>query len=219
MKKFSLLLFAAFLICLISGCSFVQRSDKKNPVKYASETRDEFGFREIKAGNAVILIVSVGQDYGITVEGEESLLKDVKTETEGETFVITTKGKISPENKIRLKISMPELLSLELWGASEATVTNAKSDALKIQAGGSSTLKIDGETKALTANASGASRIIAENLKAENVTARTAGSSEITVFVSGELDAEALGGSTIFYAGEPKNIKQNIAGAGEVRKK
>ena len=219
MKKPAFLILIALFTVFVSSCGFGETNDKNDSGKYASETRNDFGFREIKAGNAVILIVSVGQEYGIIVEGEASLLKDVKTEVTGETLVITSRGKISPTNKVRLKISMPELLNLELWGASEATVTNAKSNSLKIQVGGTSTLKIDGETKTLSASAGGDSLLDAENLKAENATVKAAGSSEILIFVSNELDAEALGGSTIFYAGEPKNLKQNIAGTGEIRKK
>ena len=114
---------------------------------------------------------------------------------------------------------MPELLSLELWGASDATVTNAKSDTLKLQTGGTSVLKIDGAAKSLTATANGSSKIDAENLKTEKTQAKTAGSSELTVFATEELNAEAFGTSLIFYAGEPKIVKPNIAGSGEIRKK
>ena len=215
MKKSIFLISVILLAGLVSSCKLA----KDNSAKYASETRGEFGFREIKAGNAVVLLISVGQEFSVTVEGEERLLKDVKTEVNDEILVVTTKGAISPTNKIRLKISMPELLGLELWGASEATVTNAKSNSLKILSGGTSAVKIDGETKSLTAEANGASKIDAENLKAENANTKSAGTSEITVFAADDLTAEALGASTIYYLGEPKNLKPNIAGTGEIRKK
>ena len=217
MKK--LLILTMLLTGLALGCGGARSSDDKSALKYASETRAEANFKEIKAGSAVILIVSVEEEFGVTVEGEERLLKDVKTRVEGETLVISTGGSITSGNKVRLKISMPELSGIELWGATEATVTKVKSESLKIQAGGSSTLKIEGETKSLTAKADGASKIDAENLKSVKAQTRAAGGSEITVSVSDELDAEAYGASTVTYAGEAKNIKQNIAGAGEIRKK
>lgn len=222
MKKIILTIFFTSFIVSISACSLQKSNDTKGSEKYASETRNEFGFREIKAGNAVILIISVQEEkeFGISVEGDENMFKDVKTEVEGETLIISTKGnKISPTNKVRLKISMPELLSLELWGASEATVTKAKSDSLKIQAGGTSVVKIDGETKSLAATANGASKIDAENLKSENAEVKTAGTSEIIVFASNDLNAEAFGASTVYYSVDPKNLKQNIAGTSEIRKK
>jgi hypothetical protein len=220
MKKFIFFLLIVSLGGLVSNCNLLGRNARQGADKYASETRHEFGFREIKAGNAVILIISVQEEFAVAVEGEEEFLKDVKTEVNGETLVISTKGnKISPTNKVRLRISMPELLALELWGASEATVTKAKSDSLKLQIGGSSVLKIDGETKSLTAAANGVSKIDAENLKTENAEVRAAGTSEIIVSAANDLTADALGASTIIYAGDPKNLKPNIAGAGEVRKK
>jgi hypothetical protein len=115
---------------------------------------------------------------------------------------------------------MPELNAIQLWGASEATITKVKSQSIKIQAGGSSALKIDGETKSLTANAEGASKIDAENLKSEKAEVKAAGASQITVSASTDLDAKAFGASTVFYIGDPKNpIKQDVVGASEVRKK
>ncbi len=219
MKLLRFLLFTLFLTGLLVGCGFNKSGGANSSEKYASEKRNDFGFREIKAGNNVILIISVREEFAVTVEGEEKYFGDVKTEVDGERLVITTKGGISPANKIRLKISMPELLSLELWGASEATVTNVKSDSLKLQTGGTSNVEIDGEAKSLTATANGASKIDAENLKTEKTQAKTAGSSEITVFATEELNAEAIGASLIFYTGEPKTVKPNIVGSGEIRKK
>jgi hypothetical protein len=217
--KFRLLTLILSVAFAGGGCGTSNSNSKKTSEKYVSETRADAGFRQIKAGSAVILIISVQEEFAVTVEGEESLVKAVKTKVEGETLVISTGGNISPANKIRLKISLPELVDLELWGASEATVTKVKSNSLKLQTGSASSIKIDGETKSLTANANGTSKIDAENLKTEKTEARSAGTSEITVFVTGDLNAEAYGASTIFYLGEPKNVKQDFAGAGEIRKK
>jgi hypothetical protein len=218
MKKVGLLILIAFLAGF-AACGITKTSDRKTSQKYVSETRSDFGFREIKAGNAVVLMISVQEEFAVTLEGEENLLKDVKTKVEGETLVISTKGAISPTNKIRVKISMPELLALELWGASEASVTNTKSDSLKLQVGGSSKVTVSGETKSLTAAANGASKIDAENLKAENADVKTAGTSEITVSAANDLTAEAIGASTVYYTSEPKNLKQNLIGTSEIRKK
>lgn len=100
MKKITFVIFIAFLTGLISGCNLANSGGKKDSGKFASEKRNDFGFREIKAGGAVILIISVQEEFGVTVEGDENLLKDVKTEVKGETLEISTKGnKISPSNK------------------------------------------------------------------------------------------------------------------------
>jgi hypothetical protein len=219
MKKAALLTFLIVLVGSATSCTAPKLNRKKLADNYVSDTRADAGFKEIKAGNAVLLIISVQEEFGVTIEGAESLLKDVKTEVEGETLVISTKGNISPANKIRLKISMPELTGLELWGASEAVVTKVKSNSLKIQTGATSIVKIDGETKSLRAHANGSSMIDAEKLKAENVEAKTAGTSEITVFATNELTTQTLGASIIFYTGEPKNIRPDSAGTGETRKK
>ncbi len=220
MKVIGFVLFVCVLyLNLTAGCQTANFGTKESSEKLTSQTRDVFGFREIKAGNSVNLIISVQKDFDVAVEGDENLLKDVKTEVKGETLVITTGTKISPTNKIRVKISMPELLNLELWGATEATVTNVKTDSLKIQAAGTSKIKIDGEIKNLEAEVIGASAIDAENLKTENAATKLTGTSELIVSATGELTVEAIGASTVYYTVEPKSIKKTIVGTSEVRKK
>lgn len=219
MKKSCLLILAMLLHGLAVGCNIAATNNEKPSEKYTSKTRPDANFKEIKAGNAVVLIVTVQDEFGVTIEGEEKLLKDVKTKVEGETLVISTVGNIASGNKVRLKISMPELAGIELWGASEAIVTNVKSESVKFQTGGTSFIKVDGETKSLTANATGASTIDAEKLKSEKAEANAAGSSQIMVSASNDLLAEAYGASTVSYGGETKNVKQNVAGSGEVRKR
>ncbi|MBS1794598.1 MAG: DUF2807 domain-containing protein [Acidobacteria bacterium] len=219
MKRILFLIASALAVAAVAGCGLSKTNSRSDSDQYATEKRDGFGFREIRAGRDVILIVEVQKEYDVAVEGPEKLLRDVKTEVSGETLIITTGGEITPSNKMRLKISTPELLNLELWGASEATVRSVSGDSLKLQVGGSSSLTIDGRTKKLDATANGASRIDGENLKTETAEVRANGSSEITCFVADDLTAEAFGASTVFYLGDPKNVKPAVAGAGEVRKK
>lgn len=220
MKSLVQIIFAAVLsIGLASGCSLINFGDKENPENIKSKARNISGFTEIKAGNAVNLEISVQKDFGVVVEAGEKFQEDVKTEVKDETLVISTKGNFSPTNKVNIKISIPELKSLEIWGASEAKVSNMAGNSLKIQAGGTSKIIIDGQTKLLLATANGASLINAENLKTENAEVNTAGSSEVTISVSNELTANALGASSIIYLEEPKNIKQNLVGASTLRKK
>ena len=114
---------------------------------------------------------------------------------------------------------MPELINLDLSGASTANVSGEKTDSLKLNATGASKIKIDGEVKSVEALASGASGIDAENLKVENAKANASGASKITVSPTGDLDAEASGASSVNYTNEPKNIKQNASGASTIGKK
>lgn len=59
MKLPRFLLLTLFLTGLLAGCGFNKSGGTGSSEKYASEKRNDFGFREIKAGNAVVLIITV----------------------------------------------------------------------------------------------------------------------------------------------------------------
>ena len=222
MKKTGFTVYSIVLsvgIALTLSCNVGKIGGIKGSGNAKSETRNVSGFKKIKAGSAVNLEISVQKDFSVEVVADDNLLEHIKTETDGDTLIVSTKDSISPKTKINVKISMPELVDLDNSGASNAVVTNVKTDSLKLEASGASKIKIDGEVKYLEADANGASGIDAENLKTENAKVDSSGASSITVSPTNELDAEASGASGVIYTGEPQNIKQNASGASSIKKK
>ncbi len=95
----------------------------------------------------------------------------------------------------------------------------SKIDSLKLNAGGASKIKINGEAKKLESETSGASEIDAEKLKVEDAETEASGASSVTVSSANELKANASGASSVYYTGEPKNIIQDSSGASSIKKK
>jgi hypothetical protein len=220
MNKFGSFILTLVTVFLLAGCQGFIAGGGKGGRNIKSETREIYGFKSINAGNAVNLEITLQQDFSLTVEADAEMIDSVKTSVQGETLVINTKNvKPTPGAGINIKLSMWELKNLELWGASTVVVTGVKSDSLKIQAAGSSSLKLDGETKKLDASVIGASTIDAENLKTERTQARATGDSRLTVSVAGELTADAFGASRVVYLGDPQIVRQNTVGAGAIVKK
>ena len=221
MKK-GLLIYSIALtigLALALGCNVVNIGGIKGSGNAKSEIRNASGFKKIEAGGAVNLEISVQKDFSVEVEADDNLLEYVKTEMDGDTLIISTKDRISPKTKINIQISLPELVDLNVSGASSAAAIGVKTDSLKLDASGASKIKIDGEVKSLEAEASGASGIDAENLKTENAKVDSSGASSVTVSPTNELDSVASGASRIIYTGEPQNIKQNASGASSIKKK
>ena len=98
-------------------------------------------------------------------------------------------------------------------------MTNLKNDSLKVDASGASKVKVDGETKNLDVELSGASRLDAENLKSENVSVDASGASNANVFVAGDLKVDLSGASHVNYSGNPKNLEKSTSGASSVKGK
>lgn len=184
-----------------------------------NETRDVSDFKEIKAGGAVNLEVVAQNDFNVSVEADDNLLQYIKTETDGDTLKIYTENNINPKSRINVRISMPELNSIDLSGASTANVSNVSSNSLTLEASGASKIKIDGTAKTLKSEASGASNVDASGLTVEDADVEANGASKTIVSATNDLKADASGASTIYYTGEPRNIEKNSSGASSVKKK
>jgi len=219
MMKKTVFVIVILLIVLASGCKIENLGGIKGSGNVKTESRNVSGFKEIKAENAVELEITVQKDFSLTIEADDNLLDQVRTEVSGNTLKISTRDSITSKNKIKVKVSLPDLTDLDLSGASTANVSGVKTDSLKLNANGASRIKIDGEVKSVDATASGASGVDAENLKTENAKANASGASHITVSPTGDLNAEASGASTVTYTVEPKSIKQNASGASTIKKK
>lgn len=185
----------------------------------ASETRDEGSFEGIDVDGVFQVEITAQDNFGIDIEADDNLLPLIKTEVSGGVLHIESESKISSGNPIRVKISAPNIESIEASGLSKVAVRSLKNSDLKVNANGVSKINIEGETANLTIDVSGASHVDTINLKAEDVTAEASGASHVSVFATYKLHAEASGASKIVYSGNPKNIEKSTSGASSVREK
>ncbi|MGI8495299.1 MAG: head GIN domain-containing protein [Pyrinomonadaceae bacterium] len=228
MKKIG---FIVFLSALVIGSVFSLKSgfesfhinfggkSVRGSGNIGSETRNAADFTKIQTGGAINVEVSAQKDFSVAVEGDDNLLQFIKTETNGDTLKIYTEGKINPKSRITVKISMPAIDEAEVSGASNAVISNVKSESLKLEAGGASKITVDGTATNLESDASGASGIYAGSLNVENADVEASGASKIVVSANNELKADASGASSIYYTGEPKNLVSKSSGASSIKKK
>jgi len=225
MKKVDLIVFAAASLIgltFANGCGFGGLNDiggVQGSGAVKSEQRSVSGFSKVDAGGALNIELAAQKDFSVVIEADDNLLQYIKTEVSGDTLKIYTEGKISMQKKASVKISMPEVKALNISGASTASISNVKADALNLNASGASKITIDGEANDLTVEASGASGINAEALKVVNADVEASGASSATISAANEVKADASGASSIYYTGEPKNVMPKSSGASSIKKK
>lgn len=232
MKKIGLLIFAAAIVIGVvvanifsfgtpSARSFFSFSfgAVKGSGQPAVATRDVFDFKGVEVGGVFKVEVTAQADYAIVIEGDDNLLEFVKTEVRGQTLQIKTTRKIKPTSPIRVRISAPNISSLEVSGASELTANNIKTDVLTVDSSGASKVYINGEAAKLNADVSGATKIDAEKLTVAEANVDASGASKVTLNVTGTLNSEASGASKILYTGNPVSVKKNTSGASSVAQK
>lgn len=97
----------------------------------------------------------------------------------------------------------------------------AQTDRCEIDASGASNIEAEGSARTSEIEASGASHIDAEKLRSESCTARTSGSSGITVDCTRTLSASASGASSVRYrnsAATELSIHMSTSGAGSIKR-
>jgi len=184
-----------------------------------NEKRNLADFKTIEVGGIFEVEVVANKEFSVEVEADDNLLQYIKTEVHNGTLEISTEKRISPKERIRVRISAPNIERLEVSGASKLSLADVKNDTLRVDASGASKIKVDGETRNLEVELSGASRLDAENLKAENVNVDGSGASSANVNVSGDLKADLSGASKVTYTGNPRNLEKSTSGASSVKGK
>ncbi len=181
-----------------------------------TETRELPKFSAVDFGGAIEMEIVAQKDQRVEIEADDNILPLITTEVKGGTLYISNQQRINWHSKVKVRISVTDLNSLNVSGASKANASNIKCDNFKLDVSGASKIKLDGETNNLSVEASGASRVEASDLKAVKATADASGASKIYVNATESVEADASGASGISYSGNPKNVKKNASGASSV---
>lgn len=184
-----------------------------------SEKRDLRGFDGIEAGGVFQVEITAQKDFSVEIEADDNLLPLIKTEIRDGVLNLETEGKVSTRNGIKVRISAPSIERMQISGASEISLADAKTENLQIDSSGASKIYVSGETGDLIVDVSGASKIDAANLKSDRATVDASGASGVNVFAVSELRADASGASKIIYTGSPKEFVKKTSGASSVREK
>jgi Putative auto-transporter adhesin, head GIN domain len=231
MKKIGLIVFIFALVVgvvLASISSFGKISGRffsfniggvKGSGSMKTETRDVSGFTAIDVSGAFEVEIVAQKDFSVEVEADDNLLELIKTEIDGDTLKIKSEKSIKSSNPLRIRISAPNIESLDLSGASKVNIVNLNNDSLSLDSSGASKIKLEGTTKNFDVEMSGASKLDAENLKAENVSVDSSGASSAYVYVTNELKVDLSGATNVTYSGSPKSVHKKASGASSVKEK
>ncbi len=109
-------------------------------------------------------------------------------------------------------------LGVECSGASHVTGGIQAADC-DLAASGASYMELTGSGANLTAEASGASRLLLFNFKVNNVNIELSGASRGEINLTGRLDGELSGASRLEYSGTPTLGNLDISGASSISQK
>ncbi len=201
---------------LAAGCQL--GAGERGSGKLKSEARTLPPFTELDVGGAFELDVSVGERQSVELTSDENLLPLIETKVSGGKLTLGSQRPIDP-TRLFFKAVVKDLSALDCSGAVRGTVTALKNARLGVHLSGAGSLTLQGKTGALSLGISGAGKVTARELEAEEVKVSVSGAAGVEVFASRALDVTLSGAGKVAYWGDPKEVKRQISGAGALVKK
>jgi hypothetical protein len=184
-----------------------------------TDTREVAAFDSIEVGGAFELIVHVDPAAAqrVEVSGDDNIVPEVTTSVSGgELEIAIDHGMVRPKLDMKVEVWVASLAGLEASGASDITVEGLHGEAFEIELSGASDSRFSGAVDRFEIELSGASDLDARELHAKIVDLELSGAGDAEVWASERLDAEVSGAGNVRYFGSPKEVQQDVSGAGSI---
>ena len=184
-----------------------------------------------------------GKEGTISLEGKESVLKNIKTEVKNGKLHIEWDKDVKSNifkgmSSVNITIPVEEINSVRMAGSgsitSEATLQSpsfettlsgsgtldlrVETNSLSSTISGSGKTELSGSTKEYEVQISGSGDVKAFELKAEDVKASISGSAKIKVHANTSITARISGSGDVRYIGNATKIDSKVSGSGSVSK-
>ena len=234
MKKLGILIFATALVVglvvanlfsfgRLSGHMFNVSVDFGKGVRgsgnVVTEKRAASGFTSIETSGTFQVIAVAQNDFAVEVEADDNLLPLITTEVHDGVLQIGSERHFRSTKPVIIRVSAPDIEKVEAAGVSSVTLSNIKNSDLAIEGSGASKITISGETSKLGVDVSGATKVFADELVAEDAVIDASGASQISVNVTGEINSDLSGASRVVYSGSPTSVQTQSSGGSHISPK
>ena len=222
------------LLVFISGCIMPGCIQGSGNYTFENRTVDDFSSIDL-AGIGDVYLVQ-GEKH-LRIEAEDNIIQDMKTDVSGGKLTIYQRADcINPHEPIKIFVSTPELESVSIsgsgWIISQSSI---ESDALSLGMSGSGNMELNILCQDLRATISGSGDALLKGVtKDSDIMISGSGTmhgydlmtdrSDVTISGSGmaqvnamdELNALISGSGSVYYKGNPRNVRQMVSGSGKV---
>jgi len=173
--------------------------------KLQTQQKNFSGFTVINIQSGFQAQISQGDSYSVSITADNNVINRINVNQTGNTLTIGLQlASIFNIGTLKAQITMPDLQEIHLSGGANANVAGfVMTHDLSVSESGGSTLKMDGQASSLSASCLGGSGLELSELKVDSATVTLSGGSTGNINVSGRLDADLSGGSSLVYAGNP----------------
>jgi hypothetical protein len=183
-----------------------------------TEKRDVGAFSSVDVSGAYEVEIVCQKQPSLEVEGDDNILPLVQTYVKNNTLYISSEKGFNVKKAIKVRVTTGNLDGLSTSGASTITLDGVKNEQLVIETSGASKINASGETKSLSIESNGVSKVDVQDLRAARVKVSLSGAGRANVYASEEVNADVSGASQVTYYGEPKVVNKSVSGAGSINK-
>jgi hypothetical protein len=200
---FSLLVLAFVLIGASYGmlrAQGVHRPVNSEGREVASETRSVGNnVTTVELSGPINLTLRQAMTAALEVRGEQRMLANVDTSSEGDTLHIGTRGIVLRHREpLQVTLSLPSLEQLRVDGNGESTVSGFSGERIEAQLDGSGRVKFNGRFRQVSAGLNGS------------------GDLEISAGSSDKVEAEVTGAGSVTLVGSASELRTETTGSGEL---
>ena len=224
------------LALTLAACNINVISGSGNVV---TQDRSVNGFKSISMASSGQLIITQGDQEGLTIEAEDNLMEYIRAEVILGTLTIdfaTERGRvIRPTRPIIYHVFVKDLdrvqvdgsgkieatdlktsqLVIEINGSADTQIGNLQADSFTYHMSGSGNGQISGQVGEQSIRIDGSGKYQAGDLESQTAQIQIGGSGEATVWAKDQLNVSIGGSGTVNYYGSPQ-ISQNISGSGKL---
>nr|WP_321236903.1 head GIN domain-containing protein [uncultured Psychroserpens sp.] len=202
------------------------------------ERNIEDDFNQIKVSRGIDVYITQSDSRMLKVQADENLHDIIRTEVKDGVLKIYADESISTSEAKKVMVNVKDLNLISATSGSDVYSTNtieanniklittsgadleveinAESTTLASTSG--SDIVVSGKTNTLSASATSGSDIKARELISQSCVASVTSGADIVVHAEQKLTANATSGGDIKYYGNPKNVSENDAVSGSIRK-
>lgn len=200
---FSLLMLAFVLIGVSYGLLKAQGVHRPLNVEgrmVDSETRSVgANLTAVELSGPINLTLRQSMTPSLEVRGEQRMLANIGTTSEGQTLRIGTRGIVLRHREpLQVTLSLPALEELRVDGSGVSTVSGFSGERIGVHLDGSGSIKFNGRFRNVVAGLHGSGEL------------------EISAGSSDEVEAKVVGSGTMTLVGSARELRAESAGSGEL---
>ncbi|MEO8841211.1 MAG: head GIN domain-containing protein [Kofleriaceae bacterium] len=198
------------LICLVlTACTSAAAAPS------VSAVRSVEAFHGLDVATVIDVEVAIGPVVRVELRGPTEWVAKISTQVKDGVLRISLPNDSHHVPKLSALITVPELTSVAVSGVAGVHVAKLAAKSFDVAITGVGSVDLAGTADALNVEVSGTGQVMAKELTASTAKLEVAGSGEVTIRATKEVDANVSGVGDVTILGKP-TVHEHVSGVAQI---